>query len=127
MKFYGNVGPYLGYALGGKAKSEATINGETESADAKIKFGMEPENYTGDDLYLDDQFNRLDLGLYLGAGIQKNMGPGALIVDARFGFSLTDSNNTDEIYPNGKPDDYDPNKFNNFTISVGYMIPLGGQ
>ncbi len=127
FKFYGNVGPYLGYAMGGKIKSEVSFAGETESGEGKIKFGDEPGNYMGDDLYFDDSFNRLDLGVYVGAGIQKDLGSGALIVDARFGLSLTDSNNTDEIYPNGKPDGYDPNKFNNFTISVGYMISLGGE
>ncbi|MFK7770929.1 MAG: porin family protein [Saprospiraceae bacterium] len=122
LRFYGNVGPYLAYAVGGKVKSEITVAGETESGDGKIMFGDEPENYMGDDFYVDDTFNRLDLGVYVGAGVQAPMGPGALIVDARFGLSLTDSNNLEN-----EPDGYEPNKFNNFTISVGYMIPIGGE
>ena len=122
LKFYGNVGPYLGYAIGGKFKSETTTAGETETAKGKIKFGKEPENYTGDDAYIDDSYNRLEIGAYIGAGIMKEVGGGSVIFDVRYGLDFTDTNNTSEIYPDGKPDDYKPNKYNNISISLGYMM-----
>jgi hypothetical protein len=124
IKFYGNAGPYVAYAMGGKVKSEFSLGGETESEEGKIKFGKEPDNYMGEDAYLEDTYNRLELGVYLGAGIQTDLGPGSLILDARYGIGLSDLNNTDEVYPNGKPDDYEANKYNNIAVSIGYMINL---
>lgn len=73
-------------------------------------------------MYTDDSFNRLELGLYFGGGLQKELGVGSIVLDARFGLGLTDLNNEEN-----KPDDYEPIKFNNYTVSIGYMIPLGGK
>ncbi|MFK7775433.1 MAG: porin family protein [Saprospiraceae bacterium] len=124
-KVFGNVGPFIGYALGGKIKGESTLNGETTAADGKIKFEDEPDNYMGDDFYAKDVYNRIDIGIYIGAGIIREFGIGSFILDARFGIGFTDYNDTDNIYPNGKPDDYKSNRFNDIIVSVGYLFPLG--
>ena len=121
LMFFGNVGPSFGYALGGKAKGETTVAGETTSTDGKIKFDTEPENYMGDDIYVDG-FNRVEVGVSIGAGIQKAVGPGSLVVEARYGLGLTDTNDIEN-----EPDGYDPNKFNSISVSVGFMIPIGGN
>ncbi|MFK7771000.1 MAG: porin family protein [Saprospiraceae bacterium] len=127
LKFFGSVGPYLGYAITAKSKNIVTVNDETMTTKTRIKFGVMPGNYTGKNGYLNKTFNQLEIGLYVGTGIQKRLGTGSLILDARFGIGLTDINNTGELYPNGKPDDYKPNKFNNISISIGYLFPFGGN
>jgi len=125
-RIYLNAGPFVGYALGGKIKGESTVNGQTILADGNIKYGVAPDNYTGNDFYDNDTYNRLEVGIYLGGGILKELGVGSLILDARFGIGLTDTNDPDEIYPNGKPEGYISNRFNDIIISVGYLFPLGG-
>jgi len=122
LKFYGNVGPYLGYAIGGRIKGENTTGGQTETEKGKIFFKDEPENYSGDDLYIEDGFNRTELGVYFGGGIMKDLGGGSLVIDARFGLGLTDTNDLET-----EPDGYEPNKFNNIAISIGYLFNLGGE
>ena len=80
--------------------------------------------YSGEDFY--ENYNRLEFGIYLGAGIFKEFGIGSFILDARFGINLSDAKDTDTLYPNGKPDGYEVNRFNDLVVSVGYLFPLGG-
>lgn len=59
-KIYGMFGPYFGVGLIGKAKYEMTYDGDTESFEEDIEFGS------------DENLNRLDFGLTLGAGLELN-------------------------------------------------------
>jgi len=61
MKIYGSLGPYVGFGLIGKSKSELTLNGQTEKEEEDISWGSDEE---------DDHLRRLDLGLTMAAGIE---------------------------------------------------------
>ena len=61
IKFYGSLGPYIGFGINGKTKSELTLNGQTEKEEEDISWGSNEE---------DDHLRRLDLGLTMAAGIE---------------------------------------------------------
>ena len=65
---------------------------------------------------------RLDIGLQFGGGFGVKAGPGNVLLDARYGFGITDINNI----ANGT-DAQNKTKNNVFQFTVGYAIPLGGQ
>ncbi len=82
-----------------------------------VKFGKEPDNYSGDDLYID---NGLDFGLQLGAGYKiANL----IVVDVRYGLGL--SNFIDKDSANGIDDNKSKNR--SFQFTVGFPIKLGGK
>ncbi len=60
MKFFGEVGPYIGLALSGKYKYKETIDGDTSTETDEIQFGTNDE---------EDDFKRLDYGITLGGGV----------------------------------------------------------
>jgi len=120
-QFFAYGGFYWSYIVGGKyvAKSD---NYDDQSG--KIKFGDEPDNYEGDDRYLDKDYNRrMDIGLNIGGGVQRQLGPGVLFLDFRFGLGFLDSNKFPE--DRDKPDGY--KSFNNrsLSLSAGYIFNLG--
>ncbi len=114
VKAYVNAGPSFGYWLGGKMKSD--------NQDIKIKFG-DSGNITADELtYNKDEVNRLDIGLQFGGGVGLGVGPGSLLLDARYGFGLTD------IYSfQNASDSENKSKNNVFQFTLGYAIPFGGD
>lgn len=59
-KIYGAFGPYLGYGLSGKIKSEVTGGGETETDEEDVDWGSGEDN----------ELKRLDYGLMAGVGIE---------------------------------------------------------
>ena len=121
LRFFGYVGPYVGYALNGSIIFKE--GGEKNTL--KSKFGDEPANYTGDDLYIPtNEVNRLDIGAYIGAGISYPLGPGALSLEGRYGYGFTNFDK-DSSGQASKED----LKSQNRTIGVflGYSIPLGGN
>ena len=132
IKFYGNAGPYFNYKLGGKYESEGSYTGngttETYSKDGKIIFDKRPDNYTGDDSYYDPKvYNKVDFGFYIGGGVAKELGPGILTFDIRYGLGFKDFINTDEAFKddNGvskEPDGYEAFKNRNLSITVAYMF-----
>lgn len=81
-KFYAATGPYIGFGVGGKYKGSDTYQGLTEQHEGKIKFGEEPDNYTGSNAYV----NALDFGIQIGAGVKVSV----IVIDLRFGLGLTD-------------------------------------
>ncbi len=114
VKAYVNAGPSFGYWLGGKLKS-----GDDE---AKIKFG-DSNNQTNDEITLDkNDWNRLDIGLQFGGGVGLGVGPGSVLLDARYGFGLTDFLNVDNA-----TDSANKSKHNVFQFTLGYAIPFGGD
>ena len=65
---------------------------------------------------------KLDIGLQFGGGVGFGLGPGSLLLDARYGFGLTDLRNE-----SGAADSFNKSKNNVFQFTLGYAIPLGGQ
>ena len=114
------LGPSASYMLGGKYKSE--IEG-FDSFEGKIRFGEEPSNYSGDDLYYaDGEARRFDIGLQVGGGVGMNVGPGLLQLEARYGFGFV------EFLDDAQVAVENLNTQNRtFTLSLGYAIPLGGK
>ena len=99
--FYVNVGPYLGYGLGG----EATFKSGGEEQTFDIKFG---EGEDSEVLYLDNAF---EFGAALGGGVVIG---DKFQIDARYGLGLSSLNDDGE----------GSNTLKNSTIqfSVGYIL-----
>ena len=113
VKGYVNAGPSIGYALNGKLSSGGIS--------VAYKFGKEPSNYNGSDIYVDA--NRLDFGLQFGGGVGFQVGPGSLLLDLRYGYGLTHLLKEQTGQQSG--DNKSQNRV--IAISLGYAIPLGGQ
>jgi len=91
---YVNAGPSFGYLL-----NPPTRMGSFEFNDPK----------------------RLDIGLQFGGGFGVKAGPGNVLLDARYGFGITDINNAAT-----GGDAANKSKNNVFQFTVGYAIPFGG-
>ena len=114
VKAYVNAGPSFGYWLGGKIK--------VDDESAKIKFG-DADNITADEVTLNkEDWNRLDIGLQFGGGVGFGLGPGSLLLDARYGFGFTDIYSVENA-----PDSENKSKNNVFQVTLGYAIPFGGD
>ena len=100
-RLFGKVGPYVGIGVGGDYKYEMSYDGETESESEKIEWG-------GDDA----DYERLDYGLLLGAGLDL----GVIEAGASYGYGLAN------ISPNG--DDF---KAHNRVFSIYVGIKFGGR
>jgi len=138
FKFYGNLGPYFNYKMGGKYEYEAkyTVSGygetisDSEDGDGKIIFDKEPEDYNGDDYYMDPkEENRIDFGLYFGGGVAKQLGPGILTLDLRYGLGFSDfykdaafEDDYSKSSDSGRPDGYEAFKNRNFSVTIAYMF-----
>lgn len=96
VPIYVNAGPAFGYALNGSGR-----NGNNE-------FNI-------------SDLNRLDIGLQFGGGVGVKAGPGSVLLDARYGFGLTNISNLD-----GVPDSQNKSRNNSIMFTLGYAIPLGG-
>lgn len=115
FKYYGNVGPYVNFLLGGTN----TVDFNGNKSEGKIIFEKEPENYNGEDLYVDDTMNRLDFGVYFGGGVGMEVGNGLVFLDLRYGIGFNDLNSLDDA---AKPSSYKKFTNKNIGVSVGYMI-----
>jgi hypothetical protein len=60
--------------------------------------------------------------LYLGGGVQKQLGPGKLAFDLRFGLGLTDTYQFSDDHE--KPDGYKPYKNRNISMTFAYMFEM---
>jgi len=94
-RFFAGIGPYLGYAMGGKIK----VNDESQ----KIEFG------SGDNA----EMKRFDAGFNVNAGYMLSMG-----LYARAFYSMGLTNN----YPKGNSDNSSKNM--GFGLSIGYNLPF---
>lgn len=74
-KLYINAGPYTGYMLSGRIKTEGS--GSAPEKSTKLRFG----NSAND-------FNRWDFGVLAGAGYNFNTRKKILTLDARYGYGL---------------------------------------
>ncbi len=127
IKLYVNAGPSFGYALNGKYESVVKAGPLSLTTSGKNIFEEEPENSTGDDQYYNPEYhNRLDIGVQFGGGVGLTLGPGAVLLDARYGLGLTNFYKGDT--GNNSSADDDPNIKNRvFAFTLGYAIPLGGK
>jgi hypothetical protein len=111
VHFYAIAGPYLGFALYGNYIDKGTA--ATRSVE---NISSNKEKIPS------DAYKAIDFGLYLGGGVQKQLGPGTLAFDLRFGLGLIDTYK----FPDGqeKPDGYKPYKNRNISLTFAYMFDL---
>ena len=106
LKIFGFAGPYLGYALSGKSKSD-----EAGSKDYTIKFGS--KKATATDPTSGDDMKGLDFGLNIGAGVDIK----GITISLQYGLGLSNL----AVYTDGG--NTEKNKV--IGISVGYKF--GGK
>ena len=127
VKLYINAGPSIGYALNGRFTQDISGGLLAFSTKSKNVFGEEPDNSIGDETYLSPKYyNRVDVGVQFGGGIGLAVGPGTVLLDARYGMGLTNffRGNPD----NGTESDDQPNMQNRvLAFTLGYAIPLGSK
>jgi hypothetical protein len=87
VKLLLQAGPYLGFALSGKNRTESTVAGITEKEDNDVKIGSG-----------EGETKRFDLGLGAGAGLQF----GNIQASAGYNFGLTNINNKSEFIENNR-------------------------
>lgn len=119
-RYFGYAGFYWSKILCGKYVDKIPDWDYEESG--KIKFGDEPDNYDGNDWYLDKDYNRrMDVGIVLGVGVQRELGPGILAFDFRFSQGVCDSYKWPD---NDKPDGYKPYLNRAITLALMYIIMI---
>ena len=106
------AGPSVGYALNGKT----TLTSDEIRVEDKIKFD---DSYVGDGR----KDNRFDLGIVGGGGVQYQLGPGSIVLDARVALDLNDYNK----YENGRPGGTDATRWEGLMVSLGYQYEFGGK
>lgn len=118
--FYLTAGPSLGFAFEGKREyNDWPINYDEEVGD--IKISTEQEYNFRSDYIGGKKDNRWDFGLVLGTGATVKLGSGNLVLDARYGWDLTDN----QRFEADAPADYEGAYNRNFTLSIGYAFPIG--
>jgi len=121
LLFFGIAGPYFGYKIRGhyKAKSEDNVvKGRVRFKEDKVK---------DDDWYQDpDEYRRFDLGMYIGGGVGKIIGPGRLEADLRFGMGFLDTNKfaSKDEKQNAKDSGYKSYRNMNISLTLAYMLDL---
>ena len=122
--FYGNIGPYFGYDVAGHYKYESDGN-VTEG-----RYRYNEDKVEGNDIYLDpDEYRRFDIGMYIGGGAGKKIGPGILEVDLRLGVGFLDRNKFESKEEKKSYKDGGYKTFRNIGIclTVAYMYPFGKE
>lgn len=117
-----NAGPSVGFYLGSKSSTELVIDGQ------RIEI-------TPNGSVVGKATNWLEIGLQLGGGLELSAGPGALLLEARYGAGLTNFIKKHKIgFPGGGFDGQPAGtvyfgvpadqKSRTFLLSCGYAIPL---
>ena len=113
--YYGTLGPYFGYKIGGHYKAtygDNTVKGRVRFKEDKVQ---------DDDWYEDpDDFRRFDLGMYIGGGAGKEIGPGRLDADLRLGIGFLDTNKFDSKEDKQHAKDNGYKSFRNMNISLTF-------
>ena len=119
---YFTGGPFAGYAVSGVSKYDHwKLSGSSENAGSDEIVTDDVDYEFRSDFDANGQKdNRLDLGIGAGMGVEFNIGPGNFIVDARYGWDLTDN----LLFEADKPDNYEGTFHRDAVISVGYAFPL---
>jgi hypothetical protein len=131
FKLYVNAGPSFAYGLDGQHEAFTNAGTFSSTREGRNFFRKRPGLIAGDNQYYDPKyFNRFDVGGQLGGGVGLSIGPGALLLDARYGFGISHfykGGNTDYQYPVTIIDP-DPNIKNRvFALTLGYAIALSGK
>lgn len=122
FSYFGSFGPYLTRKGGGTM----TVDDGTNVTVLNIIWGTGQGTNRGNDgdWYVDPEYNRRwDFGLYIGGGVGKELGPGRLEFDVRFGLGLLDLNKFDskENKQTAKDNGYKAYRNMNISLSVAYM------
>ena len=120
ISFYGNVGPYCGYKMGGHYKSDE--NGHITEGRVRFKEDKLEEN---DWLFDPDYERRFDFGMYIGGGAGRELGPGRIEADLRLGIGFLDHNKFDS--KEDKPDGYKSFRTMNICLTIAYLYPFGKE
>jgi len=117
--YFANIGPYYGHKIGGHHKAD--VNGHV--TEGRIRFNEDKLN-ENDWLFDSDYERRSDIGMYIGGGAGKKIGPGVLEADLRFGFGLIDHNKFEsrEQKQNAKDNGYKAVRTMNVSLTFAYMI-----
>ena len=102
-KFYGALGPYIGFGLSGKSKEDCIVNGVIESDEKDVNWG------TGDS----NDLKRLDFGLTAGAGMEIN----TVQIGLSYNFGLANISANTEI----------GQTINNRVLSLSVGYKFGGK
>jgi hypothetical protein len=110
-RFFVVAGPYFGYGISGTYKGEYNELGQGIDEKGKVKFGKQPENYEGDNEYVD---NAADFGVQTGLGIKIK----SIVIDLRYGIGLSDLYDTREGFTGDT-------KSQNRSLQLTLGVPLG--
>ncbi len=121
MMYFAHIGPYYGYKVGGHHKAD--VNGHV--TEGRLRFN-EDKLKDNDWLFNSEYSRRSDFGMYIGGGAGKEIGPGVLEADLRFGLGLLDHNKFEnrEQKQNAKDNGYKATKTMNISLTFAYMFEL---
>ena len=113
------AGPSIAYGLGGKYAYSGSY-----TSSGTIYFKSAPANYTGNDSYYNkNETNQIDIGLQFGGGVGYELGPGVIILDARYGMGFIDLYK--KAYGNATNPNFDnTSKYRVFALTIGYAIKI---
>jgi hypothetical protein len=126
LQFICFVGPFMVMKYGGFA----IISDGTTTQRLNLLWDTPPVRGSGDDYYIDPEYNRRwSHGIYFGGGVGKDVGPGKIVLDARFGVGLNDLNKFEskEDRQDARDNGYRPYRSLNAAITVAYLFKLGGK
>jgi hypothetical protein len=116
-KFYLNIGPTVGYWLGGNVEYEFERGDDTESIESDIEFKDRDEINTngsqGGFVLANEDVNRLEIGAAIGTGVMLGE---KFNIDLRYTMGLT------SIHENAGWDQDDSWKNNVLSFSIGYFF-----
>lgn len=106
---YAFIAPSVGYAM-----KQFTVEkiGDGDKSKSDVDF-VDTE---------DIKSQRWEFSAVGGIGASFKAGVGSFVIDARYSFGLTDNTK----FKTSKPDDWSKTTNRGCTLSVGYMIPIGG-
>ena len=108
LQFYLNAGPGLAYAAHGKVSAKVSVTNGTAIT----------EEETEDIDFKEDKVSRFDFSVLFGGGLEMPLGPGRLVLDARYSLGLQNLNTDGD-------DTTNMGIFNRgMLFSAGFMIPL---
>jgi hypothetical protein len=120
------LAPYLTTKFGGRA----IINSGGQITVLAILWDVYPARGDDGNYYVDPEYNRrVDAGLYIGGALGKDLGPGRLELDLRYGFGLVDLNkfSSREERKDAREGGYKAYRSMNACITVAYLIKLGKE
>ena len=130
FQFFVVGGSYASYNLGGHYKDEVISSNGGYNLEGEVIFGTQPiwprgtqPTFNPSNRYIEFGAERSDFGVILGLGGQYNVGPGAISIEARFGWGLTDFYNKSSIYSTLYNSTNSKSRIASFQI--GYALKLG--